>query len=97
MRKTKDTFASAPPSPLVSKFSPPPAIFLLQPRARVYRSRLTQGRGRSSGVEHYLAKVRVESSNLFARSIFSLTPDRYGAIRRGSRSLPSWRVDQAAV
>jgi hypothetical protein len=28
----------------------------------------TQGCGRSSGVEHYLAKVRVVSSNLIARS-----------------------------
>src|SRR6056297_3052930 len=51
-------------------FCPAPAIFLLQPPPRLCISRLTQGRGRSSGVEHYLAKVRVESSNLFARSIF---------------------------
>jgi hypothetical protein len=28
--------------------------------------------GRSSGVEHNLAKVGVESSNLFARSSFSI-------------------------
>ena len=28
----------------------------------------TNGCGRSSGVEHNLAKVRVESSNIFARS-----------------------------
>jgi len=27
--------------------------------------------GRSSGVEHHLAKVRVVSSNLIARSIYS--------------------------
>ena len=33
---------------------------------------LTQGRGRSSGVEHNLAKVRVVSSNLIARSINNL-------------------------
>ena len=31
----------------------------------------TQGRGRSSGVERYLAKVNVVSSNLIARSKFS--------------------------
>ena len=31
----------------------------------------TQGRGRSSGVEHNLAKVRVVSSNLIARSIYN--------------------------
>ena len=30
----------------------------------------TQGRGRSSGVERYLAKVNVVSSNLIARSKF---------------------------
>ena len=34
-------------------------------------SAATQGCGRSSGVEHYLAKVRVVSSNLIARSNFS--------------------------
>ena len=31
---------------------------------------ITLGCGRSSGVERNLAKVEVESSNLFARSIF---------------------------
>ena len=31
----------------------------------------TQGRGRSSGVERYLAKVNVVSSNLIARSKFA--------------------------
>ncbi len=38
--------------------------------------RHTKGCGRSSGVEHNLAKVRVESSNLFARSnLVSLITD----------------------
>ncbi len=39
-------------------------------------SRLTQGSGRSSGVEHNLAKVRVESSNLFARSKGNIIENR---------------------
>ncbi len=34
----------------------------------LYKYRDTQGRGRSSGVERYLAKVNVVSSNLIARS-----------------------------
>ena len=51
-----------------SKKSDQRPIFLLQLRAGFHISRLTQGSGRSSGVEHNLAKVRVESSNLFARS-----------------------------
>ena len=45
-------------------------IFLLQPGPQNPISPLTGWqRGRSSGVEHYLAKVRVVSSNLIARSI----------------------------
>ncbi len=52
---------------LVKKLNPAP-IFPLRPPARLPISRLTQGCGRSSGVEHYLAKVRVVSSNLIARS-----------------------------
>ncbi len=39
-------------------------------------SRPTRGCGRSSGVEHNLAKVRVESSNLFARSNWFLQPQQ---------------------
>ena len=48
--------------PLQAEFSAcsPPAEFINQA--------LPNGRGRSSGVEHYLAKVRVVSSNLIARS-----------------------------
>jgi hypothetical protein len=40
----------------------------LQLAGYIYSWFYTQGSGRSSGVEHNLAKVRVESSNLFARS-----------------------------
>src|SRR5262245_61253199 len=47
-------------------------------------------RGRSSGVEHNLAKVGVESSNLFARSITSHSVlwgcRRVGPCRRGRLS-----------
>ena len=43
-------------------------FFLLQPWAALRKSPLTQGRGRSSGVERYLAKVNVVSSNLITRS-----------------------------
>ncbi len=50
-------------------FSTPNPIFLLQDAPSMSISQLTQGSGRSSGVEHNLAKVRVESSNLFAHSI----------------------------
>ena len=42
--------------------------FPLASPARSLYLRLTQGCGRSSGVEHNLAKVRVVSSNLIARS-----------------------------
>jgi hypothetical protein len=38
-------------------------------RAAPQGQKQSDERGRSSGVEHNLAKVRVESSNLFARSI----------------------------
>ncbi len=47
-------------------------IFHLQPAETLYISRLTQGSGRSSGVEHNLAKVRVGRSNRLARSNISL-------------------------
>ena len=46
------------------------AILSLQAPGRIYISRLTQGCGRSSGVEHNLAKVRVGRSNRLARSNF---------------------------
>lgn len=62
-------------------FTPPPlplpetpqktrgsAILALRTTPSICNPRLTNGCGRSSGVEHNLAKVRVESSNLFARS-----------------------------
>ena len=45
-----------------------PADFPLRSLSLVYISPSPNGRGRSSGVEHYLAKVRVVSSNLIARS-----------------------------
>ncbi len=38
--------------------------------------------GRSSGVEHNLAKVGVESSNLFARSSFSKQNHGFGKIEK---------------
>ena len=41
----------------------------LQSRSGVLEARLRTERGRSSGVEHDLAKVGVEGSNPFARSI----------------------------
>ena len=47
-------------------------IFPLQAASDIYKSGTLIGRGRSSGVERYLAKVNVESSNLFARSKYSL-------------------------
>ena len=49
------------------------AIFPLAALRHYGYLRLTHGRGRSSGVEHYLAKVRVVSSNLIARSNFFKT------------------------
>ena len=52
-----------------SSISASATIFLLQVAGEDTKSRRTQGRGRSSGVEHNLAKVRVVSSNLIARSI----------------------------
>ena len=39
--------------------------------------------GRSSGVEHNLAKVRVESSNLFARSSFASDNSRLDGVAFG--------------
>ncbi len=47
-----------------------PAFLLLRLTATLSKYPLRNGCGRSSGVEHNLAKVRVESSNLFARSSF---------------------------
>jgi hypothetical protein len=47
------------------------AFSLLQPTALLYTSCLTKTEcGRSSGVEHNLAKVRVGRSNRLARSSF---------------------------
>ena len=46
----------------------------MQDKATGAISASPNGCGRSSGVEHNLAKVRVESSNLFARSNWSKTP-----------------------
>src|SRR5690606_5822047 len=43
-------------------------FFLLRPARASLRSAPTERGGRSSGVEHNLAKVRVVSSNLIARS-----------------------------
>ena len=47
-------------------------IFRLQVGGTVYIPLAPNGCGRSSGVEHYLAKVRVVSSNLIARSKISI-------------------------
>ena len=44
------------------------SFFLLKVSALRFKYRLTQGSGRSSGVEHNLAKVRVGRSNRLARS-----------------------------
>ena len=52
----------------MASFFAPAAFLLLRPRGTIYNSALPNGCGRSSGVEHYLAKVRVVSSNLIARS-----------------------------
>lgn len=52
--------------------------FPLAEGGRCLYFRLTQGSGRSSGVEHNLAKVRVGRSNRLARSNFSpVSRDRY--------------------
>ena len=61
-------------------FLAPSAILGLQPCARIYMSRLTQGCGCSSGVERYLAKVNVVSSNLITRSIFSKQINAFGFV-----------------
>tara|TARA_R110002096_G_scaffold238867_4_gene430445 strand:- start:648 stop:923 length:276 start_codon:yes stop_codon:yes gene_type:complete len=47
----------------------------------VFKQPYTRLSGRSSGVEHNLAKVRVVSSNLIARSIFLLD---YQGVTRAS-------------
>ena len=92
-------------TPAQRRFSPRLAIFLLQPSGRVYKSPSPKGCGRSSGVEHNLAKVRVVSSNLIARSNFPgqgtlKRPPQGGLLRcisRHSRKpraigrLPGWR------
>jgi hypothetical protein len=58
---------------------------LLQPGQESAIHPAPHGSGRSSGVEHYLAKVRVVSSNLIARSNF---PDRIQIVeRRRGRAL----------
>ncbi len=52
----------------------------LQSRMMVLKDRLTE-RGRSSGVEHNLAKVGVEGSNPFARSKFFIgKSERYDRV-----------------
>jgi hypothetical protein len=48
----------------------PAETFYLDPHSRLGRMQLQLERGRSSGVEHNLAKVGVEGSNPFARSSF---------------------------
>ena len=48
------------------------AFYPLRAGQVVYITRLPTGCGRSSGVERYLAKVNVVSSNLIARSIYSI-------------------------
>ena len=48
-----------------------PTIGGLRRSGALRKRRSPKGRGRSSGVEHYLAKVRVVSSNLIARSKLS--------------------------
>ena len=97
--------ATRRPAPARQRFSPRPAIFLLQPPGRVYKSPSPKGCGRSSGVEHNLAKVRVVSSNLIARSNLPgqgtlKRPPQGGLLRcisRHSRKehlagrLPGWR------
>ena len=47
-----------------------PAFLALRLPPTLSKCPVRNGGGRSSGVEHNLAKVRVESSNLFARSSF---------------------------
>ena len=49
-------------------FSNRQAFSSCSPRRLFISDASPNGRGRSSGVEHYLAKVRVVSSNLIARS-----------------------------
>jgi hypothetical protein len=49
-------------------------------------------RGRSSGVEHNLAKVGVESSNLFARSIFANKALCYALFASGVISSSELRI-----
>ena len=53
-------------------------IFLLRGGMGLCRSPTRIGCGRSSGVEHNLAKVRVGRSNRLARSNFSLTRETTG-------------------
>ena len=50
-----------------------PRHFPLAQITNCFYKHTTQGCGRSSGVERYLAKVNVVSSNLIARSKFSQT------------------------
>ena len=49
---------------------------LLRPPAQMGIPPISEGCGRSSGVEHNLAKVRVGRSNRLARSIRILSPNR---------------------
>ena len=54
-------------------FRRPRRFVLANPRICLYCTAYQMECGRSSGVEHNLAKVRVESSNLFARSSLAMT------------------------
>jgi hypothetical protein len=74
-RVRSDAVQSLGDPPRAKKF-PVADVFLLQPRAGLYKSRTSNRRGRSSGVEHNLAKVRVVSSNLIARSSWTKPKSR---------------------
>ena len=64
----------------------PTRNFPLAARRRKSYLPLTQGCGRSSGVEHNLAKVRVGRSNRLARSNFNLVVDATGSPSGGLSS-----------
>jgi hypothetical protein len=57
--------------PVAAQILPDACEFPLAGRQKTHYIALTQGCGRSSGVEHNLAKVRVGRSNRLARSIGS--------------------------
>ncbi len=62
---------SCPETPAANAETAEQADRLAFPGPQGYEPRLPAERGRSSGVEHNLAKVGVEGSNPFARSRFS--------------------------